>query len=134
MSEKLRPDADIVNNVALESGIVKIIRGEKLSTREAAEASGLKSVQVFMSSLISRRAFKKQKRSHHVNYIDLRWIPSTSNVSERFFVAKLVYSDLRKSLDADTLEVLLFLLFNRDMWNVNTIQEIRGADSKNRKE
>ncbi|DBA01775.1 TPA: hypothetical protein N0F65_010185 [Lagenidium giganteum] len=37
MSEKLRPDADIVNNVALESGMVKIIRGEKLSIREAAE-------------------------------------------------------------------------------------------------
>ncbi|DAZ94318.1 TPA: hypothetical protein N0F65_012121 [Lagenidium giganteum] len=59
-------------------------------------------------------AFKKKKTSQCVNYIDL--------------------SDLRKSLDADTVEVLLLLLFNRDMRNVDAIKEIRGADSKNRKE
>ncbi|ETL42365.1 hypothetical protein L916_06816 [Phytophthora nicotianae] len=56
----------------------------------------------------------------------LAWVPPTSNECERFFSqAKLVYSDLRQSMDVNTLEVLMFLSYNRDAWDVGTIQAVK---------
>ena len=62
-------------------------------------------------------------------------MPPTSNVCERFFsTARLVYTDLRKRLDVDTLEVIMFLMFNRDAWDVNTVEGIKMTMGKNAKE
>jgi len=36
-----------------------------------------------------------------------------------------VYSDLRNSMDPDTLEVLMVLSFNKDWWDATSIQAIR---------
>jgi hypothetical protein len=49
-----------------------------------------------------------------------------SNEYERFLSqVKLVYSDLRKSMDPDTLEVRMFLSFNKDRWVATSVQTIR---------
>ncbi|KAG4240653.1 hypothetical protein PC116_g11379 [Phytophthora cactorum] len=63
-----------------------------------------------------QQAFKKRKTSKRSLYNDVAFIPPTSNECERFFSAvKLVYTDLRKRLDASTLEMLMFLMYNKDM-------------------
>ena len=51
-------------------------------------------------------------------YEILNHIPPTSNRAERFFsAAKLVITDLRKSMLPKNLEILLFLKFNRELWD-----------------
>ncbi|ETK88965.1 hypothetical protein F441_06995 [Phytophthora nicotianae CJ01A1] len=69
--------------------------------------------------------FKKAVKGA-TSYMPLAWVPPTSNECERFFSqAKLVYSDLRQSMDVNTLEVLMFLSYNRDAWDVGTIQAVK---------
>ncbi|KAG2896939.1 hypothetical protein PC116_g24531 [Phytophthora cactorum] len=34
----------------------------------------------------------------------------------------MVYTDMRKSMDVNTLEVLMFLAYNRDSWDVGSVQ------------
>ncbi|ETL28288.1 hypothetical protein L917_18140 [Phytophthora nicotianae] len=73
-----------------------------------------------------QQAFKKRKVSKRSLYADVAFIPPTSNECERFFSSvKLVYSDLRKRLDVSTLEVLMFLMYNSDLWDVYTIESAR---------
>ncbi|KAG3175618.1 hypothetical protein C6341_g9392 [Phytophthora cactorum] len=80
-----------------------------------------------------QQAFKKRKTSKRSLYNDVAFIPPTSNECERFFSAvKLVYTDLRKRLDASTLEMLMFLISvqwlificprdrHQSSWNVQT--------------
>ncbi|KAE9175038.1 hypothetical protein PF005_g25579 [Phytophthora fragariae] len=120
MADRLASDAPVVNNPDLERGIVKIILGSRLNAREQAACASFKSSdgdaatdQTSRSFLAS--AFKKTHKSRAPVYMPLDWVPPTSNECERFFSqAKLVYSDLRKSMDPDTLEVLMFLSFNKD--------------------
>ncbi|KAE9248023.1 hypothetical protein PF002_g5987 [Phytophthora fragariae] len=38
----------------------------------------------------------------------------------------LIYSDLRKRIDASTLEMLMFLMYNKDMWDVYTVEAVRS--------
>ncbi|ETN14030.1 hypothetical protein F441_03857 [Phytophthora nicotianae CJ01A1] len=59
-------------------------------------------------------------------YMSVSSIPPTSNECERFFSqAKLVYTEMRKSMDVNTLGVLVFLSYNRDAWDVGSVQAIR---------
>lgn len=66
-------------------------------------------------------------------YQDLRFIPPTSNICERFFsLAKLVYSDLRKAMKRTTLEMILFLRLNRHLWDMDMVQKVvrdRASDA-----
>ncbi|KAF1792328.1 Ribonuclease H-like domain [Phytophthora cactorum] len=72
---------------------------------------------VYTELSLVQQAFKKRKTSKRSLYNDVAFIPPTSNECERFFSAvKLVYTDLRKRLDASTLEMLMFLMYNKDMW------------------
>ncbi|KAG2995039.1 hypothetical protein PC121_g22702 [Phytophthora cactorum] len=74
-----------------------------------------------------QQAFKKHKTSKRSLYNDVAFIPPTSNECERFFSAvKLVYTDLRKRLDVSTLEMLMFLMYNKDMWDVYTVESVRS--------
>ncbi|DAZ97524.1 TPA: hypothetical protein N0F65_003010 [Lagenidium giganteum] len=77
-----------------------------------------------LTSLLLSVAENKAARALHSDMKNL------NEECEKFFSrAKLVYSNLRKRLDRDTLEVLLFLLYNRDVWNANAIQDIRSTRS-----
>ncbi|EGZ30684.1 hypothetical protein PHYSODRAFT_475146 [Phytophthora sojae] len=61
----------------------------------------------------------------NASYVDVSYIPPTSNVCERFFSsAKLVYSDLRKKMDYETLEDVMMLKYNDALWNAYTVQSI----------
>ncbi|GMF34488.1 unnamed protein product [Phytophthora fragariaefolia] len=78
-----------------------------------------------------QQAFKRRKVAKRLKYADVafvvRTIPPTTNECERFLsAAKLVYSDLRKGMDAPTLEMLMFLMYNKGMWDVYTVEAVRS--------
>ncbi|ETN03990.1 hypothetical protein PPTG_15353 [Phytophthora nicotianae INRA-310] len=55
---------------------------------------------------------------------NLKWIPPTSNDVERLFSrAGIVFSRLRRSLNPMTLETILFLQFNRSLWDASAVAE-----------
>ncbi|KAE8969351.1 hypothetical protein PR003_g28662 [Phytophthora rubi] len=134
LKPRLSATAAIVNYAALETGIVKLQRKEALTPAERAacvdfrRADETPSLQVPPSDLsIVQQAFKKRKTTKRSRYVDVAFIPPTSNECERFFSsAKLVYSDLRKRLDASTLEMLMYLMYNKDMWDVYTVEALRS--------
>lgn len=56
---------------------------------------------------------------------DLTFIQPTSNVCERLFSqAKLIFTDIRKSMNPASLEMLLFLKVNKQYWNAEIIAEL----------
>ncbi|KAG6943462.1 hypothetical protein JG688_00017584 [Phytophthora aleatoria] len=92
MTERLASDAAVVNYPVLETGITKIISGGRLTTREQEACKGFKSATAASPTEKATRLF---------------WAPV-------FQKAKMVYTDMRKSMDVNTLDVLMFLAYNRD--------------------
>ncbi|ETI44868.1 hypothetical protein F441_10403 [Phytophthora nicotianae CJ01A1] len=133
LKPRLSPTATIVNYVALETGLVKLQRKGQLSAGERVACADFRrtgrdvteetsSTQAAQLSLV-QQAFKKRKVSKRSLYDDVAFIPPTSNECERFFSSvKLVYPDLRS---ASKLEVLMFLMYNRDLWDVYTVESVR---------
>ena len=63
-----------------------------------------------------------------IEYGPMYHISPTSNICERLFSqAKIVYSERRKSMKLETLEMLLFLKSNKRFWNVRSFDEIIAA-------
>ena len=71
-------------------------------------------------------AYKRRKTTpKNISYVDVSHIPPTSNVCEGFFsAAKLTYSDLRQQMDFTTLEDVMFLKYNHDLWDAHTVQTV----------
>ncbi|ETL79431.1 hypothetical protein L917_19940 [Phytophthora nicotianae] len=98
MKTRLASDASVVNNPALESGIVKIIGGGRLNAREQAACINLKRssddtvVNLAVSKSFLASAFKKAPVTRSPpQHMSLEWVPPTLNECERFFSqAKLV--------------------------------------------
>ncbi len=62
-------------------------------------------------------------------YIDLNFVPATSNIVERLFsAAKHILTDTRKSMHPIHFEACLFLKINRDLWNVHTLGRILSQE------
>ncbi|KAG2893865.1 hypothetical protein PC116_g24231 [Phytophthora cactorum] len=130
LKARLAADAAIVYYPALESGITKIISGSRLTTREQEACKAFKLPATNTTVEETSRSFLApvfQKASEpRTAYIPLAWVHPTSNECERFFSqVKLVFTDLRKSMDVNTLEVLMFLAYNRDSWDIGSVQAIR---------
>ena len=139
MKSHLSPDATIVANPTLESGIVKVLNSE-VSSLTAFEKNALRPfkkeeesevvvVEVveekigFAESLI--RSKKRKTVTTQQEYIDLDFIPATSNLVERFFSAsKLVLTDFRQSLYPINVEAVMYLKLNRHFWNVKTMERV----------
>jgi len=69
--------------------------------------------------------FEKNKKNIGTRYINIDWIPPTSNLCERLFSrAKLVFSERRQRLLPKNLEIVLFLKLNRNLWTPFTVQEV----------
>ena len=71
----------------------------------------------------AKRLLKRRRLSTETHdYIDLSFIPPTSNIVERLFsVAKLLWRNQRASLLPITFEVILFLKANMNWWILQTI-------------
>ena len=58
-------------------------------------------------------------------YMDVDWIPPTSDCVERFFSqAKLIRTDRRKSLLPVNFEMILFLKLNAGLWGIETVSKV----------
>ncbi|KAE9045761.1 hypothetical protein PR001_g4826 [Phytophthora rubi] len=120
LKSQLSATASVVNYLALEGGIVKLQRREALTPTERAarayfrlsEAAGPQPTPPSDLS-ITQQAFKRRKIAKRSRYADLVFVPPTVRI---FSAAKLVYSDMRKRMDASTLEMFMFLMYNKDMW------------------
>lgn len=54
-------------------------------------------------------------------YIKVGWIPCTTCEVERLFsMCKHIFSPFRKALLPETIEILLYLHANRELWDINT--------------
>ena len=63
----------------------------------------------------------------HGEYLNLNFVPPTSNVVERLFSnARLVLTDYRKSLTPYTFECVMFLKINRNFWDLDLVAKIVG--------
>jgi hypothetical protein len=132
LSHHLSSNADIVHSPHFESGLVKVTRdGDNcnLSRLEKLALERLKidrainpSPQKDMS--FAERALKRFRVQERL-YQDISFICPTSNIVERLFsTAKLVFSDLRRSLLPRNLEMLLFLKLNRDLWDLGLVGKV----------
>ena len=84
----------------------------------------------------ARALLKANERSQINNsseYVNLKWIPPTSNICERLFSAsrqvisylRQVLTDYRKSMSPYTFECIMFLKMNRKYWDVDLVNEVK---------
>ena len=135
----LHKNGAIVNNPDFENGIVKIQAGREadLSTYEKdavkiflkpnqappvrAEAVTPVATSFFQRS-VERANSEKRQRLSDSSYRSTEHVSFTSNVAERLFtVAKLNMSHLRSHMDPQTLNIILFLKFNKSLWKDKSI-------------
>ena len=88
----------------------------------------------FISNVLKEASSRKEARvaSTVTKYRSMNHIVSQSNICERLFShAKIIMTDQRKHMMPYRLEGLLFLNFNKFLWNASTIQDIlRANDSE----
>ncbi|KAF1795105.1 hypothetical protein GQ600_4755 [Phytophthora cactorum] len=91
-----------ISEKTLKSYLMRVF--DAVEARVSEELPPPSSMQSTPELSLVQQAFKKRKTSKRSLYNDVAFIPPTSNECERFFSAvKLVYTDLRKRLDASTL-------------------------------
>jgi hypothetical protein len=124
-SEARLPKSDVVKNAAFENAIVKVLSGceSKLTVAEARTLDKFKREDEssdeeeeeqdlsFADELLEGEDGKQS--SPRSSFIDLRWIPATSNEVERLFSrAGLVFSERRQGMFPLSLEKLMLLEWN----------------------
>ena len=129
-----------------ESAIVKVLRNQTrmLTPSEKIKLESLKSSTTSTAEMphkdindnsdnlnFAQRLLKRRRISTDLlEYMDLSFIPPTSNIVERLFsTAKLILRDQRASLLPITFEMILFLKVNMDWWNLQTIHTVMQAKS-----
>ena len=147
LENRLREDASLVFDEHFQTGIVKIINGQEkdLSDEQVAEvAVFLKVLDTDVQEIdpveqeedFARALLKANERSQINNsseYVNLKWIPPTSNICERLFSAsrqvisylRQVLTDYRKSMSPYTFECIMFLKMNRKYWDVDLVNEVK---------
>ncbi|KAF1783753.1 Ribonuclease H-like domain [Phytophthora cactorum] len=114
-------------------------RGETLNAAEKSTCAGFRSPDLEWSSSrateecsIVRAAFKKRKVVERSHFVGVAYVLATSNKCERFFsLAKLVISDLRKRMAPARLEMVMCLHYNRDLWDLSAVDEVRSRLGRN---
>jgi hypothetical protein len=128
-SEAQLPKSDVVKNAAFENAIVKVLSGceSKLTVAEA------RTLDKFMREDESSDEEEEEQdlsfadgllegedgnqSSPRPSFIDLRWIPATSDEVERLFSrAGLVFSERRQGMFPISLEKLMLLEWNSKLW------------------
>lgn len=133
-------NAKIIQSPLFESAIIKIQNNEenKLSIEEKLAVIRLKKTSVVDPNInndelsFSERALKKNKLSSITSseYVNTNFVIPTSNDVERLFsMSKRVFSAKRRGLSTLTLEALMFLKCNRDLWNLSSVSEIVNSNT-----
>ena len=72
--------------------------------------------------------FGSNNTSSVAGYAPVWHVSPTSNIVERLFSrAKLITTDQRRSMDPDTLEMILILRLNKDKWDARAVQVCEDA-------
>ncbi|ETO63928.1 hypothetical protein F444_18438 [Phytophthora nicotianae P1976] len=131
----LGPQAEIVHSPDFESGCVRVLRGRQNRLTRAEEAVLGPFVRLAEHtdedsddddlSFVERLRKRRRLGEPSVSYEQLKTIPPTSNVMERFFsVARVTFGQQRHGLLPATLEMILFLRENRSYWDSSTVDSI----------
>ena len=120
----LGPDAEIINDKLFERAIEKIHAGEKISDltpnfqrkvahfRPARAAISINPNRHFLS-----RALDEVEARYGAD-VSFRHFLRVNNICERLFSrCKLIMTDNRKLMDPSTLEILIMLRMNKDLWD-----------------
>ena len=137
----LSNNSSIVVNKDFENAVVKLQKGQELTTREKsmlgsfkvstddentpADGEAMSYEEEVMRSVEATRALVKKaefKSNLHVS-------PTSTIVERTFSRAGIIMRPHRRHMDPSTLEMLLMLRLNKDMWSEKTIQDI--IDDKN---
>lgn len=122
-----------------ENGIVKLLSDDedKLTRDEKKCLKQFKKIfnpveNPIIGESSVRKAFIDSPRKEDISqYESVAWIPGTSCRVERLFSqAKHYLTDHRKSLKNETLEMLIFLKENSDLWNPQTFENILIKESQ----
>ena len=128
----LKVDSTIINDFHFEYGIRKIQSGNEsdLSPEEVEAVKMFKKplpppssvihsppANEYASSLRNTLRAEKRQRTEASEYRKTNHVSTTSNICERLNsnVGRIM-SPLRRSMDPDTLQLLLFLKHNREFW------------------
>ena len=140
----LNQDDAIVHSPDFEGGILKISRGkeEKLTANEERimrpfirrqdvndEEEGAVEDNVDFASEVLNKSKKARKTPEISKYVDLSWIPATTNDVERLFShCRRVFSMFRRAMTPQTLEILLYLKANRGYWTIKDVSHVVHGD------
>jgi len=131
MEHYLKSDANIVHKAKFDSAIVKVQNKQEnlLDVEESIAIQCLLKPPVIDVDEVTDeaasfgekalRASKQRRENIQVSlYINTQGIQGTSNCCERLFsIAKLTFSSRRQSMLPKNLEGVLFLRYNKDLWN-----------------
>ncbi|KAG2911875.1 hypothetical protein PC129_g6590 [Phytophthora cactorum] len=135
--ELIRPRANIVHSPDFDSGCVRVLRGnadhltraEKATLQPFAATAPVdarESLEEQQASFVERLRKRRRLYEERVEYEQLKSIPPTSNVLERFFsVARMTFGHQRHGLLPRTLETLLYLRENRSYWDASTVDSLQ---------
>lgn len=138
LASSLDADASIVHDPVLEAAVVLVLEGKE-SELTVVQSRKLEPFLKLVDPPVAGepeielsfaeraiQAYKTQRVApSESKYVNLAWIPPTTNHVERFFSRlKLVFSDRRKSLTPKHLEAVLYLLVNRNLWDVRDVNDI----------
>lgn len=123
-------DANIVNNIDFERSVCAYFSGDLLTNENVKILENFKLDELLLEdgSLESSNfatIILSRKRSKKAAIYQLNHIPPTSNFVERFFsTSKIIMSSSRKSMLPRSLELILFLKFNKKFWDINSMAEL----------
>ena len=137
MDHYLSSDGEIVHSPDFENAIVKLIDDEvddlDITQRVLLDpfrrtnnpSAGVAISPIKPDTPYALLRLKKKRKVTNNEFIDVCFIPPTSNIVERLFsAARLVLTDYRKSMSPYTFECLMFLKINRKLWDASLVSKI----------
>ncbi|KAG6955873.1 hypothetical protein JG688_00011706 [Phytophthora aleatoria] len=107
----------------------RLTRAEKAALQPfaaTAPADARESLEEQQDSFVERLRKRRRLYEERVEYEQLKSIPPTSNVVERFFcVPRVTFGHQRHGLLPRTLETLLFLRENLSYWDASTVDSLQ---------
>jgi hypothetical protein len=142
LKSHIDPYSPVVKNPELESAIILVMSGKEellstaqrillqpyLKTHDSQSLSTEVDINLsYAEKVLKRRRIEESCRtistSKYINFAEC--VTPTSNVVERLFSqAKLVSTDRRKRLLPRTLESIMFLKYNRNLWNLQMFENL----------
>lgn len=134
----LRSDDRIIMDPIFDNALIKIIAGKEAELtvaekhkvtmfrkrRHEDEDADNENHANFGLEILKRAKMLRMANKEESEYINLDWIPCTTCEVERTFsVCKHIYSEFRKAMSPEILEILIYLRLNRESWDINTVAQ-----------